>query len=115
MQCNNRLGSVFSDASWSPLCYAACCNNVCCYTSLIKTTRLGIVSGWAGGDKQSVNSLLRDSLAREAPKHRNGALARDFLANYSSWCLARGRVSSLDGHGGVVRIQSTECFSQELV
>ena len=60
-------------------------------------------------------NLLRDALAREAPKHRNGALARDFLANYSSWCLARGRVSSLDGHGGVVRIQSTECFSQELV
>ena len=60
-------------------------------------------------------NLLRDALAREAPKHRNGVLARDSLASYSRWRLARGRVSSLDGHGGVVRVQSTKCFTQELV
>eukprot|EP00959_Pyramimonas_sp_CCMP1952_P455502 9471652-Pyramimonas_sp.AAC.1 len=49
---------------------------------------------------------LRDSWAREAPKHRKDALARDFLASYRSWCLVRRRVSSLGGYGGVVRIQS---------
>eukprot|EP00959_Pyramimonas_sp_CCMP1952_P337569 7069038-Pyramimonas_sp.AAC.1 len=50
----------------------------------------------------------------EAPKQRNSALAPDFLANCSGWCFAHLRVSSLGGHSGVVRVQSTECFSQEL-
>ena len=66
-------------------------------------------------EKLEIRIRLRDALAGEAPRLKNGALARDVLAIHLSWCFARGRVSSLDGHGGVVRIQNTECFSQELV
>ena len=33
-------------------------------------------------DTSSQFTLRRPALAREAPKHRNGALARDFLASY---------------------------------
>eukprot|EP00959_Pyramimonas_sp_CCMP1952_P145930 3055409-Pyramimonas_sp.AAC.1 len=37
-------------------CYAACCYTARCYTSLTRATRLGIFSGWAGGDTRSVKN-----------------------------------------------------------
>ena len=43
--------------SWGTTASPALCSSVCCPTSLITSTRLGVVSGWAGGDTRSENNL----------------------------------------------------------
>ena len=47
-----------SSPSWGTIVSQALCSSVCSPTSLISSTPLGIVSGWAGGDTRSVKNFL---------------------------------------------------------